>query len=74
MKTVIFNTVQDLVISMDEKDALSFKILEENVLKYGLKGFIDHDSELYLEHYKVLRGRLIYDEQNIKQYLVYMNE
>ena len=25
MKTVIFNTVQDLVIPMDEKDALSFK-------------------------------------------------
>lgn len=69
MKTVIFNTVQDLVIPMDEKDALSFKILEENILKYGLEGFIDHNSELYLEHYKVLRDRLIYDERNIKQYL-----
>ena len=25
MRTVMFNTVQDLVILMDEKDALSFK-------------------------------------------------
>lgn len=69
MKTVISNTVQDLVNPMDEKDALSFKILEENILKYGLEGFVQQNSELYLEHFNILRDRLVYDERNIRQYL-----
>ncbi len=54
---------------MNKKDQESFNILEQNILLYGLQGFIDKDNDLYLNHIGIIRDRNPYNDRTIKEYI-----
>lgn len=57
------------IVILDEKDQESFRIVEEHILKYGLKNLGINSPKIYRDHFKILQNRLISDQRVFSIYL-----